>query len=449
MKVLLVSTNTLTEPYPVYPIGLDYVMNAISPPHHVKTIDMNEVKSVSVLAGILSHYMPDITGLSIRNIDNIDEANTITFLQEIRELIAVIRQYSKGMIVLGGSGFTILPGEFMVRLDADFGIIGEGERLQLLLEALERNEHVDGIPGIVTKNTPLMFTEPWSRSFQRGALPDHSYIPFYLRRGGMLNMQTKRGCPFHCIYCTYPHIEGTQFRFTDPGEVAATARMLQDAGARYLYMTDSTFNGSYEHSLEVAAAFRKAGVSIPWGGFFTPTTPPPDYYHILADAGLMHVEFGTESLSDTVLASYKKPFHVDDVYFSHREALAAGLHVAHYLMTGGPGENEETLRKTLTNADKLVKTVFFIFNGIRIYPHTALYSLALKEGQIEPDRDLLEPVFYWSPSLSRRTALDLVKNHIGSRTNWVLGSGLPQMYKTMARLHARRSIGPLWERLIQ
>jgi hypothetical protein len=96
-----------------------------------------------------------------------------------------------------------------------------------------------------------------------------------------------------------------------------------------------------------------------------------------------------------------------------------------------------------------VKTVFFIFNGIRIYPHTALYSLALKEGQIEPDRDLLEPVFYWSPSLSRRTAIDLVKNHIGSRTNWVLGSGLPRMYKTMARLHARGSIGPLWERLIQ
>ena len=136
MKVLLVSTNTLTEPYPVYPIGLDYVMNAISPPHHVKTIDMNEVKSVSVLAGILSHYMPDIIGLSIRNIDNIDEANTITFLQEIRELIAVIRQHSKGLIVLGGSGFTILPDEFMARLDADFGIIGEGERLQLLLHGI-------------------------------------------------------------------------------------------------------------------------------------------------------------------------------------------------------------------------------------------------------------------------------------------------------------------------
>jgi radical SAM superfamily enzyme YgiQ (UPF0313 family) len=439
----------MTEPYPVYPLGLDYVLHAISPPHQVKTIDMNEVKSSSALAEVLSQYLPDIIGLSIRNIDNTDEDNVKTFIGNIRELIAVIRQHSKGLIILGGSGFTILPIECMARLDADFGIIGEGERLQLLLQALERNERVDNIPGIVTRNSPATFTEPWSWSFERGVLPDHSYIPFYLKRGGMLNVQTKRGCPFKCVYCTYPHIEGTQFRFADPAEVANTARMLQDAGARYLYITDSTFNGNYEHSLEVAAAFRKAGISIPWGGFFTPTVPPPDYYKILAQAGLKHVEFGTEALADRVLASYGKPFHADDVFISHREALSAGLHVAHYLMTGGPGENEDTLRETLTNADRLEKTVFFIFNGIRLYPHTTLYNLAIKEGQIEPRCDLLEPVFYWSPSLPRKTAIDLVKNHIGSRTNWVIGSGPPQMYKIIERLHARGHVGPLWERLIQ
>lgn len=449
MKVLLISTNTVTEPYPVYPIGLDYVINAISPSHQVKTIDTNEVKELNALARFLSQYVPDIIGLSIRNVDTTDETNVKTFLGEIRELIAVIREHSEGLIVLGGSGFTILPGEFMSRLDADFGIIGEGERLQLLLQALERNECVDGIPGIITRNSPVRFIEPWSQSFGRGVLPDHSYLSFYLKRGGMLNLQTKRGCPFRCIYCTYPHIEGRQFRFVEPVEVADTARMLQDAGARYLYMTDSTFNGSYEHSLNVAAALRKARISIPWGGFFTPTAPPPDYYQILADAGLMHVEFGTESLSDTVLASYGKPFVADDVIASHGGALAAGLHVAHYLMIGGPGENEETLKKTLISADRLEKTALFVFSGIRIYPHTALYNLAIKEGRIEPHHDFLEPVFYWSPALSRETALGLLRNHIGSRTNWVIGSGSQQMFKIIERLHARGHVGPLWERRIQ
>jgi radical SAM superfamily enzyme YgiQ (UPF0313 family) len=382
-------------------------------------------------------------------IDNVDDTNVKTFIGEIRELISIIRRHSKGVIVLGGSGFTILPGELITLLDADFGVIGEGERFQLLLKALERNDSVSGLPGIVTRNSPIEFPEPWSQPFPRGIFPDHSYTSFYLKRGGILNIQTKRGCPFKCIYCTYPHIEGTRFRFAEPEEVADTARMLQRAGARYLYVTDSTYNGSYEHSLKVAAAFKKAGISIPWGGLFVPTAPPPGYYSTLADAGLMHVEFGTETLSNQVLESYGKPFQIDDVFSSHREALAAGLHVAHYLMLGGPGDNKDTLKETLANADMLEKAAFFVFSGIRIYPHTALYDLALEEGQIEPNWSPLEPRFYWSPALSREKVMHIAIDHARGRSNWIVGSGSQQMFKKIARLHERGHVGPLWERLIQ
>jgi len=297
-------------------------------------------------------------------------------------------------------------------------------------------------------DSPVVFPEPWPRSFHRSFFRDHSHASFYLKRGGMLNLQTKRGCPFKCIYCTYPHIEGTRFRFAPPGEIAATASMLQDAGAGYIYITDSTFNGSAEQSLEVAAAFKKSGISVPWGGFFTPLSPSPDYYCILADAGLMHVEFGTEALSNSMLASYRKPFRLEDVFTSHRLAVAAGLHVAHYLMLGGPGEDEGTLKETLANADELEKAVFFVFGGVRIYPHTALYDLALKERQIERSRNLLEPAFYWSPALHRETVMDIVKEHAGSRANWVFGSGSQQTLKNLARLHARGRVGPLWEQVI-
>lgn len=449
MKVLLISTNTLTEPYASYPIGLDYVINAISPPHQVKAVDMNELPDGKGLADILADYVPDVVGLSIRNIDNVEETNLKTFIGEVLELINVIRQRSEGVIVLGGSGFTILPGELMDFLDADFGIIGEGERFLFLLNALENKESVSHIPGVVTKNGPVVFPEPWDGSFSRGSFPNHSYTSFYLKRGGILNLQTKRGCPFRCIYCTYPLIEGRKFRFTEPEEVARTARMLQDAGARYIYMTDSTFNGSYEHSLKVALAFKKAGVSIPWGGFFTPTTAPPDYYRVLADAGLMHVEFGTESFSNPVLASYGKPFCMDDVFASHREAIAAGLHVAHYLMLGGPGENYDTLDETLTNTDRLEKSVFFVFNGVRIYPYTALYEIARNEGQIDGSWSPIEPKFYWSQELQRETVTERVRNHAGKRSNWIIGSGSQQMYKIIARLHARGRVGLLWELLIR
>jgi radical SAM superfamily enzyme YgiQ (UPF0313 family) len=225
--------------------------------------------------------------------------------------------------------------------------------------------------------------------------------------------------------------------------------MLQDAGAKYLYMTDSTFNGSYEHSLEVALAFKKARISIPWGGFFTPTDPPPAYYQMLADAGLTHVEFGTEALSNLVLSSYRKPFFTEDVFTSHRLAVAAGVHVAHYLMVGGPGENQDTLEETLSNADQLEKTAFFVFCGVRIYPHTILYEIAVREGQIETQTNLLGPAFYWSPALHREAAMNRIKDHAAGRENWVVGSGPPLMYKMLARLHARGHVGPLWEHLVR
>ncbi|HYA14647.1 MAG TPA: cobalamin-dependent protein, partial [Syntrophales bacterium] len=208
MKVLLVSTNTVAEPHPSYPIGLDYVMNAISPPHQVKTVDMNELGDGSALADVLSQFVPDVIGLSIRNIDNVDFANVQIFIGQIRELISMIRMQSRGLIILGGSGFTIMPGELMTLLEADYGIIGEGERLQLLLKALERNENISGLSGIVTKDSLIEFPKPWPQPFPRGVFPNNSYTTFYLERGGILNLQTKRGCPFNCVYCTYPHIEG-------------------------------------------------------------------------------------------------------------------------------------------------------------------------------------------------------------------------------------------------
>jgi radical SAM superfamily enzyme YgiQ (UPF0313 family) len=41
----------------------------------------------------------------------------------------------------------------------------------------------------------------------------------YYRLGGMLNIQTKRGCPFRCIYCTYPGVEGRKIRLRNPDTV--------------------------------------------------------------------------------------------------------------------------------------------------------------------------------------------------------------------------------------
>ncbi|PKN18854.1 MAG: B12-binding domain-containing radical SAM protein [Deltaproteobacteria bacterium HGW-Deltaproteobacteria-6] len=447
-KVLLISANMMKNPYPVYPLGLDYVAGSLHSRYETKILDMNDFPFLETLGEQIRRYAPDYIGLSIRNIDNTDTINSLGFLSDYQDLAAVIRQNSDAALILGGSGYTIFPVEFVRALHADYGIAGEGERLSALLHALDNKTDVTSIPGIVTGLSQKVSCRAWDGAMNRAFEPDAAHVKYYLSCGGMLNLQTKRGCPFRCSYCTYPHIEGRRMRFFAPAEIAKQARDLQEAGAKYIFLTDSAFNASYDHSLQVAEAFRKSSVTIPWGGFFAPTVPPDDYYRKLAAAGLTHVEFGTESMSDAMLTNLQKPFASADVFRAHQSALAAGLHIAHYFLLGGPGENEETLQDTLNKVDQLNRAVFFFFCGIRIYPHTDLYDTALREGQISASQNLIEPVFYRSPFISGIEILKRVETHAGGRQNWLVGAGENKTSGILPRLYERGYTGPLWEYLI-
>jgi len=449
MKVLLVSPNTLTIPYPVYPIGLDYVAGAIPARHQVQIADLNMLPFAE-FEEMLVNFAPDVIGLSCRNIDNLEEGDSRYFISQFKELVAKLRSLSTAVIILGGSGFTMMPEQILKTLAADFGIIGEGERFGLVVRALEKGEDPATIPGVISPSsdadptTPLPWDGPIIRAFNNQA--EHNR--FYLDRGGMLNLQSKRGCSFNCIYCAYPHIEGRRHRLIEPQEVAKTAIGLQEAGARYFFITDSAFNSDIEHSLAVAKAFKAAGLSIPWGGFFAPVKLPVDYFATMAAAGCAHVEFGTESLAEAVLKSYRKPFGVQNVLAAQREAVEACLHVAHYFLMGGPGESAATIAESLDNIEKLTRTVLFFFIGIRIYPMTALYDIALAEGKISSTTNLLEPVFYQSDDIDRDSIEDLVRARFGKRSNCVIGSGGKHGASLINRMHAHGYTGPMWERLI-
>lgn len=449
MRVLLISANRLKAPYPVYPLGLDYVAEALRPLHTVRVLDLNPNGASEAVRDAIEAFQPEVIGLALRNVDNTDGLAPRSFLAPYQALVQTIRESSPAPIVLGGSGFTIFPAAMLNQLQADYGILGEGERLVGLLEALGKGCSPQGLPGVVVPGEEPVTPPPLAEVGVRGDAPLGSATDFYLRRGGMLNLQTKRGCPFRCIYCTYPHIEGRRMRRIPPQVVARSALALQAAGARYLFLTDSAFNADFVHSLEVGEAFRKAGLTIPWGGFFAPTRPPEGYFARLAQAGLTHVEFGTEALSDPVLQAYRKPFTVEEVFAAHRDALAAGLHVAHYLLLGGPGESPATLEETLANVDKMKRCVVFFFCGMRIYPHTALYRLALETGQVTPGQDLLAPAYFRSPALTEDHIADRLRSAAAGRDNWLLGDGGEEVEKILTRLHGRGMTGPMWEFLIR
>jgi len=449
MKVLLISANTVTTPHPVYPLGLDYVMQALTPRHEVRILDMNVAGAQDRLEDSLRVDRPDVIGISIRNIDNEDTLDTKSFIPGYEALARFIRARTKAPIVLGGSGFSIFPREFMSRLDADFGVVGEGEAMSLLLAALEERTDPAVLPGIVTRGGSVGRPVPWTGKVARRTAPGEAGLRFYLDRGGIMNLQTKRGCPFRCFYCSFPLIEGRKFRFFPPEEVARQARELEELGARFLFITDSVFNADEDHSLAVAEAFRRERLGIPWGAFLAPRRPADGYYRVLADAGMTHAEFGTESLCNPQLKRYQKPFQAEEVFAAHASARRAGIHIAHYFLLGGPGEDAQTLEETLAGMEALGKAVFFLFCGVRIFPQTPLYRLSLEEGQIAPDQDLLTPIFYRSKGIAKEEIRERVKRQARGRLNWIYGDGSAQTERAVARMYARGHSGPLWELLLR
>jgi radical SAM superfamily enzyme YgiQ (UPF0313 family) len=448
MRVLLISANTLTTPYPVYPIGLDYVAAALTPAHEVRILDMN-CAGTEDLESLIHAFRPEAVGISLRNVDNTDTTDPQGFLAGYEQLVKTVRSHCRAPVVLGGAGFSIFPEKILKALSADYGIIGEGDHMVALLDALTAGAAAEGLPGVVTATGVQGPTVPAPQSFPRRFNPQSDYLDYYLSHGGMLNLQTKRGCPFRCVYCTYPNIEGRRLRLMDPASVADTAKALEDAGAKYFFIVDSVFNADVAHSLAVVEQFRNKGVSIPWGAFLAPLQVPATYFDTLARAGLTHVEFGTESLSDRVLHAYGKPFHRQWVLEAHGMAREAGLHIAHYFLLGGPGETSETLETTLSHIDKLKKSVLFLFCGMRIYPRTPLCDRALNEGRIGPEQNLLAPVFYDSPAIGRDAIVARVRDKAEGRVNWVVGSGGDEAAALVERMYRKGYSGPLWEFLIR
>jgi len=179
--VLLLSANTLTEPYPVYPLGLDHVAGALAAEHDVRIADMNSLGGRDALITMVRQFSPTVVGLSLRNIDNTDTTDPKGFFDHYRQITDTIRQQSRALLILGGSGFTIFPAEAMQVLKADYGIIGEGERLPRLLRAIEKGEDPTQIAGVVTPSSPASSRPPGKGKSAAIFTPTGPICPFILK----------------------------------------------------------------------------------------------------------------------------------------------------------------------------------------------------------------------------------------------------------------------------
>ncbi len=447
-RLLLVSANRYAVPYPVYPLGVSYLLSYLQERLkgiEIRVFDMNLYNNQEFTA-YLKHYNPDITGVSLRNVDDVSSLSREFFLTGYKEIIDQIRNtLPETTLIIGGSAFSIFPEDLFNYFQPDFGIYGEGEKsLHELLTSIRKGSPNYSIDGLVYKEGSRTVVNPRNHYLSSLDLSFSSdMIQFYWKKSGMMNLQTKRGCPYECIYCTYPLIEGSKVRTLDPEKIVDSLKDLYfNKKINYIFFTDSVFNINRKFNLELARKILESGIKIQWGAYFSPHNITLEELKLFAESGLTHIEFGTESLSDSTLKHYRKHFTVNEVVDVSDMCNEIGIYFAHFLILGGYGETENSINEGFDNSKRINNSVFFPYIGMRIYPGTRLHELALADGYIEPDDKLIEPAYYLADNIDYKSLKERSEK-TGKR--WVFPD--EDVVTFMKRMRGRNRKGSLWHHL--
>jgi radical SAM superfamily enzyme YgiQ (UPF0313 family) len=332
--------------------------------------------------------------------------------------------------------------------EAVFGIAGAGEApLLALISALDAGHGFEQVPGLLYRQNGRILRNPSQPDLRSDTSPverPSDIVAHYLRAGGMLNVQTQRGCAWHCCYCTYPLIEGRAHRRHSPEAVADEFERVQHAGGRYVFVVDSVFNSSPRHVTEICECLLRRNLKLSWGCFLRPQGLSPELIRLMARAGLKHVEFGSDSFCDDVLAAYHKGLTFEDIRLSSELASRENIDFCHFLIAGGPGETLATLRQTYENSRLIPGAVFMAVVGMRVYPGTELFQRAFSEGLVSASTNLLQPVYYLSPSLTIDSVFAELQTFAAESPSWIAGDPTPGYARFVERLRQRGVVGPLW-----
>jgi len=442
MNVLMISANVANTPYPVYPLGMSMVAAAaVDAGHKVTYFDfLQSDMSFDALENAIHNVSPNIVGISIRNIDNVNLMNEQHYIQKVRQIVDCVRRESDAKVVLGGSGFSILPKLILKAAGGDCGVVGDGERVFVrLLDDAEKGKYP--LPGAILRDDTRM-----SGQSIPSARYDHKLLSQYLKSGSVASVQTKRGCPLNCVYCSYPALEGRNIRARNADHVVDDIEtLINDHGVRYIFFADSVLNDGQRTYLKVLREMKARNVKVPWSAFFNPSGVTADDVARMKATGLRAVEIGSDAACDATLKGLRKSFTWQDVVTTNDLFVEAGVSTAHYFMFGGPAETPETVREGIENIKSLKCSAVFVFMGIRILPDTELYEIAIRENVVDADQPLLDPIFYLSPQIDRNWLEKTLTEQFAPLRHVLFPPDA--LDDKLQLLHRLGHTGPLWDML--
>lgn len=437
VRIAFVSGNREKLPDAAIPLGILCVAASVAERHTQTLVDLCfESTPGETLARRLLDFRADVVALGMRNIQNADYSGTSSTLDYYAGLLEAIRGATDCPVVMGGSGFSVMPAELMDRLRPDYGISGEAEQaFPALVEALERGEGFEAIGNLHWfDGTMLRSNPPPARFLDMNALPfpDRSAVDArYYEQFGIESLQTKRGCPLRCDYCTYPVIEGRVGRVREPRAVIddLEAILEQQPTTRHVFVVDSVFNLPKSHAKAVCREKIERGATIPWTCYANPLGFDGELAELMAQSGCAGMEVGSDSGSDRLLAELRKGFTTEQIRQLHDLAAGAGIPDCHTFLLGTPGES----------FDDVLRTLDFI---VDLDPYSAILMAWVD------DYDALDPVQARQRQQLRESVLQLLDEHKSEFPWWSIPSlGVNYDPALFDRLRGRGFHGPLWQHL--
>jgi radical SAM superfamily enzyme YgiQ (UPF0313 family) len=319
----------------------------------------------------------------------------------VRVSKAVKKLRPKMPIVFGGWHASLATAQTLSEPFVDAIVRGQGElTLVELAQRIADGKDWHGVRGLSFKDSDGKIIQEQERPVANvNDLPAPAYEladpGIYAAVSGVrqLAYTSSVGCPYQCNYCTDMVFYKRRFNaYHVERVVAELTELVPRYDIAHVPLFDSNFLVDRKRAVAIAKGIVESGIKFHWD-FQTSTDflalMSEEDVCLLAQSGVNHIGFGTESASQEVLTLMNKRFqHVDQMVETARKTYLAGIHVVFNIILGYPGETEAHREQTFRIMSDIAReysnvsfspNIFTPYPGIPIWPQ--LKELGVREPQ--------------------------------------------------------------------
>jgi radical SAM superfamily enzyme YgiQ (UPF0313 family) len=290
-------------------------------------------------------------------------------------------------VLMGGPHVTYLTEEALQH--ADFVFRGEGEvPLIAFAEIWEKGgRDFSAVPNISYLKEGKAVHNPMGPVLKRlDDLPFPDFSPMFSNeRHGLgkrvIPVQTSRGCPFNCSFCSVTGMFGRRFRFRSAANILEELRKY-DHPKNYIFFYDDNFTADPRRAKTLLKAMIKEKFRFKWSTQVrADVAKDPELVRLMRKAGCHTLFIGLESVNPDSLKNMKKNQTVADITRAVRILRKKHIHVHGMFVYGFDEDDWKTVRRTIRFAKKarLTSTQFLILTPL---PGSEFYRKIIEAGRI-------------------------------------------------------------------